>query len=313
MSIVAIVGPTATGKTELALRLARAMPIEVVSADALQVYRGLDIGTAKPTREELDAVPHHLVDVLDPDEAYSAGRFASMARDAIEGIRDRGPLPVVVGGSGLYLRSLLEGIGELPPSEPRTREALQRRLADEGLEALWEDLARRDPKTAARLPRTDRQRILRALEIHEVSGRPMSSWLAERPFGQRRLGAIKVGLTLPRDVLYDRIASRVERMLARGWVEEVDRLLQAWRDPELPAFQAIGYRQLARHLRDGWPLETAVDDIVRATRRFAKRQLTWFRADREIVWFRAENLGEVASSVLRRIDAAGIGPAGGSK
>ena len=211
---------------------------------------------------------------------------------------------------------MLEGIGELPPSEPGTREALQRRLADEGLDALWQDLSERDPKTAARLPRTDRQRILRALEIHEVSGRPMSSWLAERPFGQRRLNAIKVGLTLPRDVLYDRIASRVERMLARGWVEEVDRLLHAWGDPELPAFQAIGYRQLARHLRDGWPLESAVDDIVRATRRFAKRQLTWFRADEEIVWFRAENLSEVASAVVGRIDAAGLGPpptpAGGS-
>jgi tRNA dimethylallyltransferase len=305
MSIVAIVGPTASGKTSLALRLAEQVDLEVVSADALQVYRGFDIGTAKPGAAERARVPHHLLDILDPDQAFSAGRFAEEARTAVAQIRRRGRLPVVVGGSGLYLRALLEGIGTLPRSDPEVRAALAARLEREGLEALWEDLARRDPPTAARLPKGDRQRILRALEIHQLSGRPMSKWLADRPFGERPLEAFRVGLTLPRALLYDRIASRVERMIERGWVGEVAGLLAVWRDPDLPAFQAIGYRQLARHVLEGWPLDEAVDDIVRATRRLAKRQLTWFRRERDIVWYRAEDLEATARSVARRLRTLG--------
>ncbi|MFQ5350221.1 MAG: tRNA (adenosine(37)-N6)-dimethylallyltransferase MiaA [Thermoanaerobaculia bacterium] len=303
-SIVAIVGPTATGKTDLALRLAAGLGVEIVNADALQVYRGFDIGTAKPGGRARRAIPHHLLDILEADEPYSAGQFAERARQLLTEIGERGRIPLVVGGSGLYLRALFEGIGPLPPSQPRVRAALQERLASEGLEELWRELSRRDPATAGRLPPTDRQRILRALEVIELSGKPLSKWIAERPFGERPLRALKVGLTLPREVLYDRIASRVERMIHQGWLDEVSRLLAVWKDPDLPAFQAIGYRQLARHLLEGWPLEAAVDDIIRATRRYAKRQMTWFKRDAGIVWHRAEDLEAVAHSVISRTSPA---------
>jgi tRNA dimethylallyltransferase len=285
--VIAVVGPTAVGKSGLAMRLAQDLDGEIVNADALQVYRGFDIGTAKPSAEEQRLVPHHLIDILDPDERYSAGAFAERGRQVVEEIRERGKRVLVVGGSGLYVRALLEGIGPLPPSQPAVRERLAARLETEGLEALWDELSQVDPTTARRLPKGDTQRIVRALEVHELSGRPLSDWLAANPFGGQPIGSIRVGLTLSRTLLYDRIASRLGEMMDRGWVAEVSRLLAAWRDPELPAFQAIGYRQLARHLLDDWPLSEATEDIVKATRRFSKRQMTWFRKEPLVAWFEA--------------------------
>ncbi len=199
--VIAVVGPTAVGKSSLALQLATDLDGEIVSADALQVYRGFDIGTAKPTAAEQRAVPHHLIDVLDADERYSAGAFAERAREAIGEIQARGRYALVVGGSGLYVRALLEGIGSLPPSQPEVRQRLRERLESEGLEALWEELSRQDPPTARRLPRGDTQRILRALEVHQISGRPLSEWLAEAPFGGRRSAAVRAGVTLSRERL----------------------------------------------------------------------------------------------------------------
>jgi tRNA dimethylallyltransferase len=286
--IVVIVGPTAVGKSSLALALARTYVAEIVSADALQVYRGLDIGTAKPSPEEQQLVRHHLIDILDPGEQYSAGVFAAQARKAIGEIQGRGRLPLVVGGSGLYVRALVDGIGPLPPSEPAVRQELQRRLQDEGLQALHEELSRRDPPSARRLPPGDTQRILRALEVLEVSGRPLSEWISASVDESVSIPAVRIGLTLSRTVLYDRIASRVGEMVRQGWVDEVSRLLADWKDPDLPAFQAIGYRQIARHLLEGWSLEEAIEDTVGATLRFSKRQMTWFRKDTEIEWFEAD-------------------------
>lgn len=311
--VLAIVGPTATGKTELALAIAGERPAEVVNADALQVYRGFDIGTAKPSAELRQRVPHHLIDILDPDESFSAGAFAERARTVIRDIQGRGRLAVVVGGSGLYLRALLEGIGSLPQSEPAVRRRLEERLESEGLEVLWRELEAGDPATAARLAPADRQRILRALEVLEVSGRPLSAWIAERPFGVRTLPAAKVGLTLPRALLYDRIAARVHRMLERGWLDEVSGLLDRWHDPDLPAFQAIGYRQLARHLLEQWPLDEAVEEILATTRRFAKRQSTWFRSDTDIVWFRIDRTPQLAEAVLRQLDRVASAPGGAAE
>lgn len=289
------------GKSHLALSLADRLNGEIVNADALQVYRGLDIGTAKPTLDERRRVPHHLIDILDPSEPYSAGTFAERAREVIEGIEARGRRALVVGGSGLYLRALLEGIGPLPPSRPESRRRLQERLDAEGLDALWEELAVKDPVTARRLPRADRQRILRALEVFDLSGRPLSEWIAEGPFGEREIASMRIGLTLSRTVLYDRIASRVEEMIRQGWVEEVAALLAQWKDPELPAFQAIGYRQIARHLLQGASLENAIEETVTATRRFAKRQMTWFRKDSAIEWFDVGREG-TAEAVMARLD-----------
>lgn len=260
---------------------------EIVNADSLQAYRGFDIGTAKPTAEEQTRVRHHLIDILEPSERWSAGEFARSARAAIVEIQSRGKRPLVVGGSGLYFRALVSGLAPMPPGDENVRAELVARLETEGLATLYAELRTLDPITAERLPIRDTQRILRALEVALVSGRPLSEWIADRPFGTdpSPLPMIAIGLTLPRSVLYDRVASRVARMVERGWVQEVASLLARGFAPSLPAFQAIGYRQLALHVRGEWPLERALEETVRATRRFAKRQETWFRKEPAVTWF----------------------------
>lgn len=288
--VLIVLGPTATGKSALGLRIAEELDGEIVNADALQVYRGLDVGTAKPTAEERRRVPHHLIDVLDPDQPWSAGEFARNARAAIAEIEGRGRLPIVVGGSGLYLRALTEGISPVPPGDPEVRAELRRRLEEEGRETLFAELARVDPETAARLTSGDTQRLLRALEVATVSGRPLSAWIASQPFGTEKFPAFKLGLTLPRAILYDRIENRAAEMVERGWVEEVGGLLARGWTREDAAFQAIGYRQIASCLAGERTLESALEEIVRETRRFAKRQLTWFRRDREIEWIDAREI-----------------------
>lgn len=306
LPFLAVVGATATGKSALALALATELAGEIVNADALQVYRGLDLGTAKPTLEERRLVPHHLVDILDPHERYSAGEFARRARAALTDIESRGRLPIVAGGSGLYLRALIEGISPVPGGDPETRALLRARLASEGLPPLYAELERRDPATAARLPPGDTQRILRALEVVHVSGAPLGDWIARQPFGSQRLSVLRVGLTLPRAVLYDRIAGRVLRMVERGWVDEVARLLRSGLEPDLPAFQAIGYRQLARHVLGEWPLARAIDATIQATRRFAKRQETWFRKEPDVTWFEAQDPDVRIHEVVRFVRCSGL-------
>ena len=309
--VLAIVGATATGKSALALALAERLPAEIVNADALQVYRGFDIGTAKPSAADRARVPHHLIDVLDPHEIYSAGEFARRARQAIAGIRERGRVPIVVGGSGLYLRALFQGISPVPPGDPEVRRRLRERLAAEGLDVLREELARRDSPTAERLSAGDTQRVLRALEVALVTGRPLSSWIAEQPFGAQGIAGIRVGLTLPRTILYDQIAGRVARMIGAGWREEVAGLLRRGLSPTLPAFQAIGYRQLVRHLEGDGSLDQAVAEIVKETRRFAKRQETWFRKEPDVTWFSAQELERQIPGVIDYAKHRGLGRAYG--
>lgn len=296
--VFAIVGATATGKSALAMALAEHLGGEIINADALQVYRGLDIGTAKPSLEERARVPHHLIDILEPHERYSAGDFARRAREAIEEIRSRGRLPIVVGGSGLYLRALFEGISPIPPGDPEVRKQLRERLEAEGLPALAAELHERDPETAARLGAGDTQRILRALEVSLVAGEPLSAYISRQPFGAQRIEAIRVGLTLPRGILYDQIAGRVAQMVQKGWGEEVAGLLSRGLSPSLPAFQAIGYRQLVQHLVGTWSLDRAIAETIRATRRFAKRQETWFRKETDITWFSAQETNRL---ILNRV------------
>jgi tRNA dimethylallyltransferase len=302
-----LLGATATGKSALALALAERLPIEIVNADALQVYRGFDLGTAKQDAQERARVPHHLIDILEPHERYSAGEFARRAHDAIAAIAARGRLPVVVGGSGLYLRALLSGLSPIPPGDPAVRAALRERLAVEGLASLRAELDDLDPETAGRLTPGDTQRILRALEVRLVSGLPLSAWIARKPFGIQSIAAISVGLTLPRAILYDRIADRVSRMVKGGWVAEVEKLLEQGLDPTLPPFQAIGYRQLVRHVRGEWSLEQAIEETIRATRRFAKRQETWFRKEPDVAWLSAEDLHRVVPHVLELVELSGRG------
>ncbi len=298
--LFAVLGPTATGKTALGVRLARELDGEIINADALQVYRGLDIGTDKPPLELRGAVPHHLIDILDPEEPYSAGEFARRARPLINEIRGRNRTPILVGGSGLYLRAVLEGLSPIPASDPEVRKSLDRRCRREGLAALYEELLEVDPDTAGRLAPEDRQRILRALEVARSSGRTLSDWIRRRPLGGKRLPAVKLGLTLPRDILYDRIAARVADMLEVGWVDEVKALLQTGIDPGVPAFQAIGYRQIVRYVQGSSSLKAAKEDTIRATRRYAKRQMTWFRKEEGVRWIQTSDLEKGMESLLRQ-------------
>jgi tRNA dimethylallyltransferase len=309
--VLAIVGATATGKSALAMALAERLGGEIVNADALQVYRGFDIGTAKPSPADRARVPHHLIDILEPHETYSAGEFARRARAAIAEIQARGGVPIVVGGSGLYQRALFAGISPLPPGDPQARRELRERLKREGLAPLREELARLDPRTAARLGAGDTQRVLRALEVALVSGRPLSAWIAEQPFGTQGIAGVRVGLTLPRSILYDQIAGRVARMMESGWTQEVAGLLAKGLSAELPAFQAIGYRQLVRHLEGDGSVEQAVAEIIRETRRFAKRQETWFRKEPDVAWFSALDIERRIPGVLDYAKHRGLGGAYG--
>ncbi len=296
--VFAIIGATATGKSALALHLARELGGEIINADALQVYRGFDIGTAKPSAAERRQARHHLIDILEPYEQYSAGEFVRRARLAIEEIESREAQPLVVGGSGLYVRSLLEGISPLPLSDPEIRAQLTERVNVEGLASLRSELAELDPVTERRLAPGDTQRVMRALEVALATGKPLSAWIAEQPSGEDRLNSVRIGLTLPRPILYDRIEQRVAKMVKAGWVAEVNSLLRLGLETSVPAFTAIGYRQIARHLHGEWNLEEAIQNTVGATRRFAKRQATWFRREPDVHWFHAASVERDPTQVV---------------
>ena len=292
--LLVLVGPTAVGKTDVAVRLAARIPIEAVSADSRQVYRGMDIGTGKPTPAERAALPHHLLDVVDPRERYHAARFRREALDAIDAIRARGRLPLVVGGTGLYVRALLKGLHPRPPADPAVRRELEASLAAHGPEALHRRLAARDPDAAARLHPRDHVRIVRALEV-DVLGGPgtaRADWThAVPPF---RL--LMAGLRQPREALNRRIGDRVRVMVARGMMEEVRQLLAAGYDDSLPAMGGIGYRQFAAVLRGVMSEADAVRLMIRDTTRYAKRQMTWFARDPEIRWLDMDSVSGPAGA-----------------
>jgi tRNA dimethylallyltransferase len=274
-------GPTASGKSALAMALAERFPVEIVSVDSAQVYRGMDVGTAKPNREERASVAHHLIDIVDPTERYSAARFASDATRLIGEIRQRGRTPLLVGGTMLYFKALTGGLAELPEADAAVRASIDALAAVEGWPALHRKLAAVDPLTAARLGPQDRQRIQRALEIFELSGRPMSELLGKpAQHSNDPTAFVRIAL-LPgeRAVLHRRIADRFGQMLAAGLVDEV----QALRDrfeltPELPSMRAVGYRQAWQHLDGEFDAAELYDRGIYATRQLAKRQLTWLRA-----------------------------------
>jgi len=277
-----ILGPTAVGKTEVGLRVAERIGAEIISADSAAVYRGMDIGTAKPTPEERARVPVHLIDVVEPDEPFTAAKFRELALEAIREIQARGKRVLIVGGTGLYLRVLLHGFSLAPPpSDPELRQRLQQQAQEHGLQTLYERLQQVDPKAAARIHPNDAVRIVRALEVYEMTGRPISEW-------QRRadseLPALKFGLTMPRPLLYRRIEERVDQMMAQGFLQEVRNLLSKGYNKDLPALKGLGYRHLVAHLMGEMGLEEAVKRWKRDTRRFAKRQMTWFRREPGVLW-----------------------------
>lgn len=307
--LLALVGPTGVGKTALAVRLAREWPMEVVGVDSRQVYRRMDIGTGKPTPEERAAVPHHLLDVVEPDERYDAARFARDAAAAIRGIRARGRLPVLVGGTGLYLRAFLRGLAAVPGRDAAFRAALAERARREGPAALHAELARLDPESAARIHPHDLVRIARALEIHRASGAPPSRLLAWRRAAPEA-GVLVLGLTMPRAQLYARLEARVGAMLALGLLEEVRGLLAAGFSTELPALRGIGYRHMAAVLAGRLPLDEAVRTMTRDTKRYAKRQWAWFAREPGTVWIELppDDIEGAVKAVRAQVEAAGIFP-----
>jgi len=298
--LVAIVGPTASGKSALALRLARERSGEIVSCDSLQVYRGLDVGSAKATRAERAAVEHHLLDVADPGDVFSAADYARLARAALEVVRGRGRLPIVAGGTGLYLRALLMGLFEGPARDEALRRrlgALGDRFGDERLHRL---LGRVDPVAAGRIRPRDRVRVVRALEVYRATGRPISEEQRRGSEPLRDYRTLIVGLDPGRAALRAAIEARTRQMLERGLIEEVRGLVSGGLDPLARPLQAIGYRQALAVLRGETTVEDAEGAIVTATLRFAKRQMTWFRHQAEVRWF--AHAGEAHEAALAWAD-----------
>ncbi|HEU4516865.1 MAG TPA: tRNA (adenosine(37)-N6)-dimethylallyltransferase MiaA, partial [Steroidobacteraceae bacterium] len=280
-------GPTGAGKTDLAADLVAEFPLEIVSVDAAMVFRGMDIGTAKPADDLLARAPHHLIDVIDPAESYSAARFLADADAAIRSIESRGRTPLLVGGTMMYFRAFQSGLARLPAADPAIRERLEARAATEGWPALHAELARLDPVSASRIRPNDRQRIQRALEVIERTGRPLSAQLAENLRGAIRGADLSLVLApADRAVLFERIALRFDAMLATGLLAEVETLRSRGDlHPGLPALRLIGYRQLWEHLDGTTSLAEAAEKAVAATRQLARRQLTWLRAEPAAEWF----------------------------
>lgn len=280
---IIIVGSTASGKTRLGLALAARFHGEIISCDALQVYRSMDIGTAKASAAERDRVRHHMLDLRDPGEDFSAGDYQRLARASLRAIRERGSLPLVVGGTGFYLRALIDGLFEGPGRSDSLRARMRRIIQRRGSRCVYRALGRVDPGAAARIAPADSARIIRAYEVYLLTGRPMSWWLSRPRDALYGFRWLKLGIALPRPLLYERINRRVEEMFEKGFVEEVGRLLARY-PRDCQAFKAIGYREIAAHLEGTLSLQQAIEETQQESRRYAKRQMTWFRSDPSVVW-----------------------------
>jgi tRNA dimethylallyltransferase len=299
--ILAIVGPTAVGKTRLALEVAEYLPVEVVSADSRTVYRWMDIGTAKPTREEQAQVPHHLVDVVDPDESYSLALYQRQALAAIERIQARGRVPLLVGGAGLYVSAVCEGLA-LPEVAPdhEFRARMEEQAEREGWEVLQRELEAVDPVSAAHIDPKNVRRVIRALEVFHATGTPFSAF--QRKSEQPPIACTTIGLQLERKTLYARIDARIDAWMANGFVEEVSGLLARGYSPTLPSMSGLGYRQVAEYLAGESDLQTAVERFKNATHQYAKRQMTWFGTRTGIEWLAADAAG--GESPVKRVVAS---------
>ena len=297
--IVVVCGPTASGKTALSIALAKAFGGEVVSADSMQIYRGMDIGTAKPTLEEREGIPHHMLDVAEPGEIYSVSRYVQEATACVEDILSRGKLPIVCGGTGLYIDGLIRGTDFQPAgTDNGIREELEKEWEEQGAEAMMARLAAVDPDSAERLHLSDKRRILRALEVYLATGETITAHNARTKAIPPRFEAVMIGLnTQPRDILYGRIDRRVDVMLEQGLLQEVQTLLEKGL-LEGTAAQAIGYKELLAHFRGEMTLDAAADLIRQKSRNYAKRQLTWFRRDERVKWI-VYNAPQAAQAVLQ--------------
>jgi len=293
-------GPTAIGKTELSLTIADKFDCEIIGVDSMQIYRYMDIGTAKPSPIERGRVPHHLIDYVLPDEDYSVSRFIHDCRRAIGQIHERGRLPLLVGGTGLYFAGLERGLFAMPTIDPALRQSLQQELQSRGREVLYDELRTVDPSSASRIHPNDTYRLLRALEILRATGKPWSAYLAEHQGTQRPCpvpNLLKIGLHRERTELYPRIDRRVTAMVEAGLLSEVKELLKRGYSKALPPMQSLGYRHMATYLDGQWTWERAVELLARDTRHYAKRQMTWFHADPNITWYHPCQTEAICSAI----------------
>ena len=303
--IVVMVGPTAVGKSRVAVEVAKAFETEVLTADSRQVYRGMDIGTDKPVPAERQGIPHRLIDLVNPDESFNTGLYRRQALDEIERLyRDR-RLPLVVGGTGLYVRTLLKGLCGAPPTDPIARAALRQEAKDQGHDRLYARLVALDPVAAARLHPRDESKVIRALEVCQLSGRRMSEFQHEHGFAERPFSALIIGLNRDRAALYRRIEERIDWQLAHGLIEETEQLLAQGYQLDSAAMKGLGYRQVAEHLAGEYNAAEMVRRFKRDTRHYSKRQLTWFRKEPGIQWLtieESESVQHTAALVIGQVD-----------
>ena len=281
---ILLMGPTATGKTDCAISLCKRFPCDVISVDSALVYRGMDVGTAKPDAATLERTPHRLIDFLDPEESYSAGEFVRDAYREMDDILAHGRIPLLVGGTMMYFRALTRGIAKLPGADEETRRAIDKEAEERGWPALHAELEQVDPNAAARIKPNDRQRIQRALEVYRVSGTPLSEWQRDSAPARGDFEYLKIGLNIePRSLLHERCAERLDAMMNERFVDEVDALrMRPGLTPEHPSMRAVGYRQVWQHLAGEYELAEARDRALYATRQLAKRQITWLRSEEDV-------------------------------
>lgn len=279
--LLVLVGPTAAGKTALAVELCERIGGEIVGADSVQVYRGLDIGSAKASLASLRSIPHHMTDIIEPDQSIDAARYARLAEERIVQVAARGAVPVVVGGTGLWIRALLRGLVELPPVDRQLRERLERQWQEMGPELMHNRLAQVDERSAARIHPNDRIRVVRALEVYEQCGAPAGQLRANHAFGARRFSTWTVHVTLSRDELDERLKRRARAMIEAGWADEVRGLVDKY-GSAIRSLHTVGYHQMIEHVVHGVPLDITEQQITRATRQYARRQRTWFQSDPDV-------------------------------
>ena len=297
IKVVSIVGPTAAGKSLIAMELSRRLGGEIISADSMQVYRYMDIGTAKPSLKDRSEIPHHLIDVAFPDDDYNAARFRQDALKAAELIDGRGNRVIIAGGTGLYVRAFLGGIFEGPGKDSILRERLEKEASVHGRSYLHERLSEVDPVSAKRIHPNHISRIMRALEVYYSTGRPISEFQSEHGFTENRFETLKIGIIKTRDGLYGAIEQRVQAMMEAGLLKETETLLSLGYGPGLKSMRSLGYKEMTGHIEGKLTLDDAISELKKNTRNYAKRQITWFKKDKDVRWFSPEDASIVIETV----------------
>jgi tRNA dimethylallyltransferase len=297
--VVVICGPTALGKTSAAVQLAEIFDGEIVGADSMQIYKHMDIGTAKPTPKEQARVKHHMIDIIDPDERFDARQYAAMARDTIIKLYHRNKTPFVVGGTGFYIKALLNGLFSVEPSGENIRSALKEEAELRGPAVLYTRLCRQDPDAAKKIHPNDIYRMIRALEVRASTGKTLSEFHKAHGFKDRPFVVLKIGLHIRREMLYDRINKRVDVMIDNGLLDEVKGLLAMGCSPGSKSMQSIGYRHMVDFIKGDRSWEETVGTLKRDTRRYAKRQLTWFRGDPDVIWKSPDALQDIEDLICK--------------